>query len=83
MLTKRTVLTQEVLKILLSCSRFLKWETVCMHINAFMKKMQFLGYLQSFRFNVVNSELNGMKLIREKEALGTKPVYRPNEWMQV
>ena len=83
MQTKRTVLTQEVLRILLHCSRYLEWEIVCTHINAFMKKMQFSGYSQSFRYNVVNSALNGMKLIREKDTLGIRPIYRPKEWMRV
>jgi hypothetical protein len=80
MQTKRTVLTQEVLRILLHCSRYIQWETVCTHINAFMKKMQFSGYTQPFRFHVVYSALNAMKLIREKEALGIRPINRPKEW---
>ena len=80
MQTKRTVLTQEVLRILLHCSEYIQWENVCAHINAFMKKMQFSGYTQSFRYNVVNSALNAMKLIKEKEALGIRPINRPKEW---
>ena len=83
MQTKRTVLTQEVMRILLHCSKYLEWGNVCMHINAFMKKMQYSGYSQSFRFNVVNSALNGMEVIREKEALGIRPIHRPKEWRRV
>ena len=81
--TKRTVLTQEVLRILLHCSKHVKWETVCSHINKFMKKMQFSGYSQPFRCTVVDSALNAIKLIREKEALGIRPINRPKEWRRV
>ena len=81
--TKRTVLTQEVLRILLHCSKYLEWNTVCTHINRFMKKMQFSGYSQPFRYTVVNSAINAMKIIREKESLGIRPMYRPKEWRRV
>ena len=33
MQTKRTVLTQEVLRILLHCSKHVQWETVCSHVK--------------------------------------------------
>ena len=36
---KRTVLTQELLRILLYCSEHTPWETTCKHINNFMKKL--------------------------------------------
>ena len=77
---KRTVLTQEVLRILLHCNEYVTWEVVCEHINAFMKKMQYSGYTHKFRFDVVNSAINGMKVIREKEELGIRPINRPKEW---
>ena len=80
---KRTVLTQEVLRILLHCSKHVRWETICSHINKFMKKMQFSGYSQPFRCTVVDSALNALKLIKEKEALGIRPINRPKEWRRV
>ena len=80
MQTKRTVLTQEVLRILLHCSKHLEWETVSEHVNKFLKKMQYSGYTQPFRFNVVKSALDAMKIIKDKEALGIRPVNRPKEW---
>ena len=78
--TKKTVLTQEVLRILLHCSKHVEWETVCGHVNKFMMKMQYSGYGQIFRFNVVNSALKAMKIIKEKEELGIRPINRPKEW---
>ena len=38
--TRRTVLTQEMLQILLHCSPNLPWETVRDHCNRFMIKLQ-------------------------------------------
>ena len=80
MQVKRTVLTQEVLRILLHCSKYVEWEAVCGHINGFLKKMQYSGYTQPFRFNVVKSALDAMNTIKEKEALGIRPIHRPKEW---
>ena len=77
---KRTVLSQEVLRILLHCSEHLPWETTCEHVNNFMKKMQYSGYNHSFRYNVVNSALNAMKTIKEKDQLGIRPINRPKDW---
>lgn len=80
--TKRTILSQEVLRILLHCSKYVAWEVVCEHINKFMKKMQYSGYTQAFRFSVVSSALNALKIIREKEECGIRPINRPKGWNQ-
>ena len=80
MQTKRTVLSQEVLRILLHCSEYVEWETVCSHINAHMKKMQYSGYTQPFRYNVVKSALNAFESIKEKKVLGIRPINRPKDW---
>ena len=77
---KRTILTQEVLRIILHCSTYLPWETVCNHINKFMMKMQYSGYNQIFRYHVVKSAINGYIQIREKEELGIRPIHRPKDW---
>ena len=42
--TKRTVLTQEVLRILLRCSPELPWPSIKDHVETYMKRMQFSGY---------------------------------------
>merc|ERR1711951_336870 len=39
--TIRTVLTQEVLRILRNCSRHLPWEQVCKHVEEYCARMQF------------------------------------------
>ena len=78
--SKRTILTQEVLRIILHCSNYLPWETVTTHINHFMMKMQYSGYDDVFRYQVVKSAVNAYMKIREKEELGIRPINRPKHW---
>ena len=80
MQTKRTMLSQEMLNILLHCSDQLPWESVCTHINKFMKKLQYSGYTQPFRYNVAKSALNAYEIIKEKKRLGIRPVNRLKTW---
>ena len=77
---KRTILTQEVLRILLHCSRYLPWEIPQTHINNFMLKMQYSGYNKMFKYHVVNGAINAYQKIREKEDLGIRPMHRPKNW---
>ena len=74
---KRTVLTQEVLRILLHCSNDLTWETVLVHLNGFMRKMQYSGYDKTFRYTVAKSVINAYETIRENERIGLRPMHRP------
>ena len=53
--TKRTVLTQEVLHILLRCSPDLPWADVKSHVETFMQRMQFSGYEAKFKGEIVKS----------------------------
>ena len=78
--SKRTILTQEVLRILLHCSENLPWEVACTHINRYMMKMQYSGYNQIFRYHVVNGAMKAYEKIKEKEALGIRPMHRPKDW---
>ena len=77
---KRTILTQEVLRIILHCSNYIPWTNVCNHINKFMMKMQHSGYKKEMRFHVVKSAINAYIKIREKERLGMRPMHRPKNW---
>ena len=77
---KRTILTQEVLRILLHCSEHLPWEVPRAHINKYMMKMQYSGYNQIFRYHVVNGAIKAYEKIKEKEELGVRPMHRPKDW---
>ena len=54
---KRTILTQEVLRIFLNCSRELPWEAIVAHVNHMMLRLQYSGYDRKFREEVVRSPL--------------------------
>ena len=80
---KQTVLTQEMLRILLHCSRDLTWETVLQHLNSFMRKMQYSGYDKAFRYTVAKSAINAYETIRDNETKGIRPMHRPKTWRRV
>ena len=80
MKTKRTVLTQEMLQILLHCNRYVPQERVDHHLNNFTKKMQYSGYSKAFRHDVVISAKNAFRILKENEEQGIRPVNRPKDW---
>ena len=80
MKTKRTILTQEMLRILLHCSRYTTWESVCKHLNNFTKKMQYSGYNQAFRYDVTKSAVKAYQTMRENEVNDIRPIHRPKSW---
>jgi hypothetical protein len=55
--SKRTILTQEVLRILLNCSTDLPWEMAVGHLEQMMARMQYSGYDKKFRIEVLRSAL--------------------------
>ena len=77
---KRTIITQEILRVLLRCSPELKWEKVTDHVNYMMKKIQYSGYNKRFRAEVVTSALNAYRIIQQKDKDGIQPMYRHKEW---
>ena len=80
---KRTILTQEVLRILLNCSRELPWETTVGHVSHMMLRLQYPGYDQKFRTEVVLSALNAYNRMIELDASGEQSLYRPREWKRL
>ena len=80
---KRTVLTQEVLRIMLHCSRNLPWDVVPGHINKFMLKMQLSGYEEIFRYEVSKSAINAFQTMMMNEERGIRPIHRPKEWQRM
>ena len=55
---KRTILTQEVIRIMRNCSRLLPWKEVCGHIDEFCMRMQYSGYTKAFRAQVIRTALH-------------------------
>ena len=79
---KRTVITQEILRILLRCSPDLPWSTTTLHVNEYMKRLQFSHYDERFREEVWRSALNAYNSIKEKDRSGEQPLYRPKHWQR-
>ena len=80
MRVKRTVLTQEMLRILLHCSRYDTWDNVRGHLNNFTKKMQYSGYEQEIRYDITKSAINAYQIMMENEANDIRPINRPKNW---
>ena len=79
---RRTVITQEILRIVLRCSPLLPWETTKAHIEEYMLRLQFSGYDEKFRIEVLESAAKAYKKIRLKVDRGERPLYRRKEWKQ-
>ena len=54
---KKNVMVNEVLRILRNCNNFLKWDETASYISYFMKRLQFSGYNQKFRYSIVKKPL--------------------------
>ena len=78
--TKRTVLTQKVLRILLGCSSYLPWADVKSHVETFMQRMPFSGYKAKFKGEIVKSAFKAYRVLKEKDERGEQPLYRPKMW---
>ena len=80
---KRTILTQEVIRVLRNCSRSLPWKDVCRHVEEFAMRMQFSGYTETYRAQVVRSALKAYDEMVSKDQRGEEPLYRPRDWKRV
>ena len=77
---KRTILTQELLRVMLRCSPLLEWEVTVKHLNGMMKRLQYSGYGHAYRTQILKSALSAYDKIIEKDKTGETPMYRPKEW---
>ena len=82
MKVKRTVLTQEVLRVLLNCNPEIPWERTVGHVNNVMRRIQYCWYSKGFRYEIVQCALHTYKKIQELDQTGVKPMYRPKERRQ-
>ena len=80
MATERTVLTQELLRVVLNCSNDIPWAQVAQHASNMVLRMQFSGYPKKFRYQVVDSALKAYDEILKKVDRGERPLYRPYDW---
>ena len=77
---KRTILTQQCLKVRLNCSRKLPQDRLNELLGNFCKRMQASGYDQKMRYEVMKSADNAYTMIRKDSDEGIRPMYRTKEW---
>ena len=78
--SKRTILTQESLRIIMNCHDMIGWEKIAGHLTYFVARMQIAGYDKSFRFQVIKSAIHAYRAKQEEERRGGAPVYRARSW---
>ena len=78
--SKRTILMQELLRIMTNCSENLQIETREKHMNNFLKRLQYSGFYKEFRYDIVNAANNTYKKIKQKVKKGERKLHRPKDW---
>ena len=77
---KRTVLTQEVVRIRRNIHPGLPWETTLRHLDNFSQRMRMSGYNENYRFQIIKSGVEGFdKMLKESED-GGRPINSPRTW---
>ena len=76
--TKRTVHTQEGVRILSRCHDQLPWETKARHLTELSARMASSGYNHGFRAAVITSAIKAFQAIQERAERGVRPVHRPD-----
>ena len=79
---RRTVLTQDLLRILLRCSPELPWNEKKKHVEEYVLRMQFSGYEETVRKEIVRSAIKAYESINKKVAEKERPLYRTKTWRQ-
>ena len=77
---KRTVLTQDMLRVILRCSPLLPWNNVVSHLENYMLRMQYSGYRENERKQVLRSAINAYVNIKKEVQEGERPMYRNKRW---
>ena len=77
---KRTILTQDLLRVIMRCSPNLPWNTKKTHIEEYALRLQFSGYGEKFIKEIVRSAINAFEKIKRRVKKGERPFYRTKEW---
>ena len=80
---KRSVLTQEGIRIMRNCSEDLPWGRVEEHLTDFALRMKLSGYNAKYRHNIIKSSITGWKRQQEQDRNGTRPMYREKSWQKL
>ena len=75
---KRTVQSQEVVRILRNCHQQIPWHRKADHLSKFMQRLQTSGYGHTYRAQILQSGLTGYEKMLQVEKQGGRPVNRPD-----
>ena len=75
---KRTVQSQEVVKILRNCHPQLPWTRKAEHLTHFMQRLRASGYPHHYRAQILRSGITGFRKKQKVEQDGGRPVNRPD-----
>ena len=79
---KRTILKQELVRVLLNFSPDVPSDRVITHANTMVLRMHHSGYFKKFRYEVVNAALKAYDEFQRKANSGERPLHRPYDWNQ-
>ena len=78
--SKRTILTQQCLRVMRNCHEKIGEDKLTNHLNYYTARMQAAGYDQEFRMQVLESAFKAFETMKEEDRRGRKPMYRKREW---
>ena len=78
--TKRQILTQDGLRILLNCSKEMAWADKVKHLQEYADRLQYSGYNAKMRHEVIDSAVKAYLKIKQDELDGVRPMYRERQW---
>ena len=78
--SKRQILTQDALRILLNCSKDMHWNEKVVHLQKFSDRLQYSGYDAKMRYEIIDSAVKVYQKIRQDEVEGKRPMYRECGW---
>ena len=77
---KRTILTQECLRIMRNTKIELGESIRNKHLNKFMMKLKISGYNKKFRVEILDSAIKAFEKMVEADKKGVKPLFRERLW---
>ena len=77
---KRTILTQECLRVIRNTKIELGENTRNKHLTNFMLKMKNSGYSKKYRIEILDSALKAFKKMIDDDSNGVKPLFRNRNW---
>ena len=79
---KKNVMINEVMRILRNCNEYCPWDEVAHHISYFMKRLQFSGYDQVFRYETVRIAIKKHGARNEDNTTPKKIKKDKNRWFR-